>query len=133
MACPYFAPESRLESGPWTHEPRWPLGAAYAGVCHALSGEIFRPPESQQQEYCNCGYARGVCERFPLDAPADAVRFSVTGEQTLFYILERDHAPVEFGRWDISGMKPGDVHRNPILMMQAEAFLAAYRMRTSPR
>ena len=128
MACPYFLPQAELETGPWTHEPRWPLGAAFAGVCRARPDEFHQPPESHQEELCNCGYARGVCDRFPQDAPADAVRFSVTADEPgpfrIVYILEKDHAPVEFDTLEFSPAKTLLTPvANQILARQADAFL----------
>lgn len=104
MPCPFFEPCVVLETGPWTHRPRLPLGEAYSGICRAgRSGEAASgeaPSEDRQRELCNHGYARGVCERFPVSCAADAVRFSVTSEQPLrlIYILEKDYAPLEAWR-----------------------------------
>lgn len=95
MACPFFMPIERLDDGPWIHAPRLPLGGSYRGTCHARPGEVIEPPDSHR-DLCNCGYARGRCDRFPEDSVADAVRFSMTGNQ-LTYVLERDCAPVEHG------------------------------------
>jgi hypothetical protein len=104
VACPYFLPQVPLETGPWVHAPRWPLGAAYAGVCQACPGELFEPLAERQETLCNRGYARGICERFPPSAPFDAVRFSVldTAAESLrfVWILERDHAPAQFGAFE---------------------------------
>ena len=132
MACPFFLPEGTLETGPWTHAPRLPLGAAYAGTCQARPGENFQPPEAHQQEWCNRGYARGVCERFPEASPADAVRFSITAEEPLrlrlVYVLEKDHAPAEFGTLEFSVVEnalvapPADSR----LTRQAEAFVRSH-------
>ena len=106
MPCPFFLPEGKLETGPWTHAPRLPLGTAYKGTCQACAGESFQPPEAHVEEWCNRGYARGLCERFPEASPADAVRFSITAEEPsrlrLVYVFERDHAPAEFGALEFS-------------------------------
>ena len=96
MACPFFEPRRKLDPGPWTHVPRLPLGAPFAGLCRAHAGEAQEPAEEHQRDLCNCGYARGRCAEFPPDATADAVRFSMSGA-ALIYILERDHAPVQHG------------------------------------
>lgn len=116
-----------METGPWVHAPRLPLGAAYFGSCHAHPGEVFSPPAAQQEEQCNCGYARGVCERFPPDAPADAVRFSLSRDSNIIYILEKDHSPVEFGTLGLS-----ELHSNPIVATQARMFVANHRALPSP-
>jgi hypothetical protein len=96
MACPYFRPSRRLDSGRWDPPPRLPLGDAWAGTCAA--GGTWHPPEPFQREICNCGYARGRCDHFPETEAADAVRFSIRpASERLIYILERDHAPIEHG------------------------------------
>jgi hypothetical protein len=68
------------------------LGQAWAGVCHAHS---FTPTEDEQRHWCNRGYARSECPRFPNEAP-DAVRFAWNAQRELLCILEKDHLPVEF-------------------------------------
>src|SRR5882672_8348520 len=100
MACPFFKPLRRLDSGGWAPAPRLPLGDAWGGECTA-SGS-YEPPEAVQRDVCNCGYALRRCDHFPGDDAADAVRFSmIAGEGAaddhLIYILEKDHAPVEHG------------------------------------
>ena len=104
MACPFFLPLRRLGSEGWNPAPRLPLGDAYGGSCQAPASGPFEPPEEIQRDLCNCGYARGRCSHFPDNGAADAVRFSVTGDQdgrvTLVYILEKDHAPMEHGSID---------------------------------
>src|SRR5258708_37112517 len=88
-----------LDPGAWTHMPRLPLGDPYHGVCHARPGELYEPPESEQREWCNCGYARFGCDRFPKEGSADATRFSIVRESqdrvSLVYILEKNCAPAE--------------------------------------
>jgi hypothetical protein len=99
MACPYFKPSRRLDSGGWDPAPRLPLGDAWSGECTV--GVAWEPPEAIQREVCNCGYARGRCGHFPVDEKADAVRFSlqfsIDAGERLIYILEKDHAPIEHG------------------------------------
>jgi hypothetical protein len=120
------------------HAPRWPLGAAYAGVCQACPEDLFEPPPERQETLCNRGYARGICECFPLSAPFDAVRFSAsdaTAESSRFvWIMERDHAPAQFGTFEydatlkrpIASGLPGGVDR------QAELFVLSYLEALSP-
>jgi hypothetical protein len=99
VACPFFEPVQPLGREQWLHAPRFPLGECYRGRCRATS-ERFEPPESAQDELCNCGYARGRCDRFPAES-ADAVRFSVAYEDDqhirIIYIFERRHAPETYG------------------------------------
>ena len=132
MACPFFLPVRRLGSGGWNPAPRLPLGDAFGGSCHARASSPFEPPEEIQRDLCNCGYARGRCSHFPDNGAADAVRFSVTGDQdgrvTLVYILEKDHAPIEHGPVD-----PARDAREP-LASQARAFVESYlRQRAADR
>ena len=119
----------RLDREVWQHAPRLPLGDAYHGLCHA-GAEPFEPPDASQDELCNCGYARGRCDRFPAES-ADAVRFSVVSDDAervrLVYILEKNHAPTEHGvieyfRLDsrIDGITGG------ILLLQSRAFIESY-------
>jgi hypothetical protein len=120
--------------------PRLPLGDAYAGVCRANPAEPRQPSESCQAEFCNRGYARGVCECFPSNATCDAVRFSITGDEAgvirLVYVLERDHAPVglgvlEYGRAsdDLRSPPSSGDERRELLAGQARAFLRSYLRR----
>lgn len=124
MACPFFLPVRRLGSSGWNPAPRLPLGDAYGGSCHARASSPFEPPEEIQRDLCNCGYARGRCSHFPDNGAADAVRFSVTGDQdgrvTLIYILEKDHAPMEHGLMDDATGAPEP------LASQARAFVESY-------
>jgi hypothetical protein len=117
------------------------LGDSFAGACHAQPADIVEPPEAQQLELCNCGYARGRCDRFPGNSAADAVRFSVTDDSPtrllVVYVVEKDHAPAEFGTLEyvvadarleelrnIVGSRISDV-----LAQQAGAFLESYLRR----
>ena len=120
MACPFFEPTEVIDTGPWLHRPRLPLGETYAGVCHACVTEKKDPAEL---DLCNHGYARAECQHFPADRKADAVRFSITQEEPLrlVYILEKDHAPLEYGVIEAAREAPG-----PVLAAQARAFLASY-------
>ena len=132
MACPFFLPVRRLGSGGWNPAPSLPLGDAYGGSCQAPASGPFEPPEGVQRELCNCGYARRRCPHFPDNGAADAVRFSVTGDQdgrvTLVYILEKDHAPMEHGSID-----DATAAREP-LASQARAFVESYlRQRAAGR
>ena len=132
MACPFFAPSHRLEFTGWARPPRFPLGDAFRGACHALPSVVFEPPEAHQREVCNCGYARGRCDRFPHGSAGDAVRFSVTGQTSsrlsMIYVVEKDHAPAEHGTLEfaladlsLAGPPIGDV-----LAQQARAFVESY-------
>jgi hypothetical protein len=116
----------------WIHAPRLPLGDAYRGVCHSQPDAPWEPPESDQRDLCNCGYARGRCDRLPTGAP-DALRFSVTGDTggrlQILWVIEKDHSPVEFGALEYA---EGTLSRaTPLLTAQATAFVRSYLNRAS--
>jgi len=129
VACPFFMPEAVIAQDDWLHAPRLPLGGLYGGVCCA-GGEPFDPPESSRNEICNCGYARGRCDRFPAEA-ADAVRFSAVSDAPgllkLVYILEKDYAPAEFGMLEYSLAEARFLSEPAsLLAAQAKAFAQSY-------
>ena len=140
MACPFFVPSRRLEITGWVRPPRYPLGDPFGGTCHARPAEVIEPPEApHQRDLCNCGYARGRCDRFPGDSDADAVRFSVTDDTpnrlSMVYVVEKDHAPVQFGTleyaWvnDVDDARLHGPHISEVLIQQARAFLESYLSR----
>lgn len=119
MACPYFEPLEPAGEDRWLQAPRMPLGGVYRGRCAAPGpgGEI---PEETLEEACNCGYARGRCERFPAGEPVDAIRLTMVKSAAhvrLVWIEEADHRPVRHGDWT-----PGC--GSAALDAQARAFLA---------
>src|SRR4051812_28179921 len=126
-------PAGPMDPGPWAPAPRLPLWDPHHGACHARPAEIFEPPEISQRDLCNCGYVRGQCAHFPEDSPADAVRFSITGDDAgvvrLVYILEKDHSPAEYGRLEFSADEQRFLGhpKNELLAAQALAFVASYR------
>ena len=128
-----------LDQGPWENPPRLPLGDPYYGNCVALPADLFAAPEAVQRALCNCGYVRGSCVRFPGDAVADAVRFSVQagakGRVRMIYVLEKDHVPVEHGEmeYDASSKELTGRHASVPVEAQARAFAESYlRRRESP-
>jgi hypothetical protein len=135
VACPFFVPSRRLEIAGWIRPPRLPLGDPFGGACHAQPADIVEPPESRQRELCNCGYARGRCDRFPGTSPADAVRFSVTGDTlarlSMVYVVEKDHAPAEHGvlEYVVGDARLEGPPVSDVLMHQARAFLESYLSR----
>jgi len=135
VACPFFVPSRRLEIAGWVRPPRFPLGDPFGGACHARPADVVEPPEARQRELCNCGYARGRCDRFPGDSAADAVRFSVTDETPtkvlLVYVIEKDHAPAGHGALEylIEDARLDGPPISDILQQQARAFLESYLSR----
>jgi len=132
MACPYFRPTSPLSLSAWPGKLRPPLGAPYAGECCARDGEAHRPPREVLLEACNLGYAGGSCPRFPADAAAEAVRFSLRSDDgeviELAYARERDHRPERCGglRYDLRRKRWSGLGRDELLARQAEAYLHSY-------
>ena len=94
MACPYFVPREKSVHPSRPAPARSPLGGLYSGTCDADPFHI--PGADELYHFCNVGYARGLCPQFPIDAEADAVRFTLHRERLLF-VLEKDHAPVRHG------------------------------------
>jgi hypothetical protein len=126
MACPYFYPLRRKDSG----RAMLPLGDGWEGECRA--GAPAAPDPAQASGPCSFGYARGRCARFP-DAPgADAVRFSVgshrDGLVRIRYALERDHLPFEHGTLDFSLAASAflEPHPRETVARQARAYLESY-------
>jgi len=111
------------------------LGDPFGGACHAHPTEIIEPSEAQQREVCNCGYARGRCDRFPGGGAADAVRFSVTEDSPtrllVVYVVEKDHAPAAFGTLEylVPDFHLGGAPISNVLQQQARAFLESYLIR----
>lgn len=93
MACPYFYPLAPLPDG--IRVARSPLGRLYRGECHASASSVC--PTGEVAELCNFGYARGRCERFPDQAPADCVRLSIQPSGRVIYVLEHRYTPIEHG------------------------------------
>jgi hypothetical protein len=135
VACPFFVPSRRLEIAGWVRPPRFPLGDLFFGACHAHATEVIEPPESRQRELCNCGYARGRCDRFPGDGAADAVRFSVTDDTPnrliVVYVVEKDHAPAEYGtlEYSVGDSRLDGPVISDVLAQQARAFLDSFLRR----
>ena len=132
VACPFFMPLRRLEHVGWVRPPRLPLGDPWGGTCHARTDDIVEPPDLQQRELCNCGYARTRCERFPGGEAADAVRFSITSDSggviRMVYIVEKDHAPASHGVLEFP--QSGEIMGvSDLLAQQARAFLESYLSR----
>ena len=135
MACPYFYPTERFGQNVWPHPARLPLGDGYAGICGVNPAADFRPDENRLREYCNLGYARGVCDRFPNAACADAVRFTVSGDQDgiiiIYYALEKDHRPCGHGPLEYDKARRAFVAPpvDRMLHRQAEAYVESYLRR----
>lgn len=132
MACPYFYPVSRFDSGMWAIPPRMPLGDPYTGECRAAEGASFQPDEMQMRQVCNLGYARQRCGHFPETAAADAVRFHISEDRgeliRIQYVMERDCWPGEHGTLERPATPPASAGES-ILERQAAAFVESYLRR----
>ena len=113
-----------------------PLGALWAGVCHAGPAELGPPEEASVRRLCQLGYARDSCSRFPAnDAGADAVRFTISRDDGeivhLHYVLERDHHPYAHGSLEYQRGLARLVlaPQNEIVRRQAEAYVTSYLRR----
>lgn len=80
---------------------RLPLIDEYDGVCRANCEPVTAPSELRFS-YCNHGYSRGGCDRFPSHEELCCLRYDVVGrsETTLSVICieERNYAPVRWHR-----------------------------------
>ncbi len=135
MACPYFYPQERFDEKTWMKHPRLPLGDPYTGVCCVDPMREWRPDMATVRDLCNQGYARQRCTRFPKDAGPDARRFSVITDDEnvlkIFYVSERDHAPLDHGDLEFSTSTEQIVSGpdNAMLKQQAVAYVRSYLRR----
>ncbi len=111
----------------WSVTPRLPLGGPHQGECRAQA-DSFAPDEPTLRQFCNLGYGRGHCERFPSHGEADAVRFHVTLHRTatlrVQYVFEKACWPVRHGVLELSGTV--EPPQEAILERQAMAFAQSY-------
>jgi hypothetical protein len=115
-----------------------PLGGAWSGICRAIPGDAWRPEAADVERRCNLGYARGACSRFPDDGGPDAIRFTVSRDESavlrLYYVAERDHHP--FAHGPIEYLRAAAAIAPPhagseTLDAQARAYAASYLRRKS--
>jgi len=137
VACPFFMPMEKLESGAWLHASRLPLGCGWSGRCTAPGHEGVTPSQEELQEFCNLGYAEG-CTRLPRERVWDSVRFAArtvleeSGGDVqhihVRYVCERGHCPVEHGvlEFDFLSGRWGKPHRDERVQRMAKCFLQSY-------
>jgi hypothetical protein len=108
MACPYFEAVRPRTQTDHSRSAMLPLGDMWDGACRAAGGQPWQPDDSTLLNFCNMGYARGCCNRFPSGDGADAARFTIAGDDEerirLYYVLERDHHPFAHGPMEFSRM-----------------------------
>jgi hypothetical protein len=153
VACPFFMPIQKLETGAWPHTARLPLGCGWSGHCTAPGHEGEVPTQGALEEFCNLGYAR-KCSCLPQQRVWDAVRFAVAAQQDqrgrgdgseirtaqsrviqLRYVCEREHRPVEHGRLKFDIGAAGWLDRHPDIRVQkmAECFLESWLNKRTPQ
>jgi hypothetical protein len=137
MACPYFDAVSPRSQTDRSRSAMLPLGDAWDGVCRAAPDSPSTPDETTLVSYCNMGYARGCCARFPAGDGPDAARFTISagGAATLhvYYVLERDHHPWAHGQLEFSreGAALADQPVSAATLGLARAYLESYLRRIS--
>lgn len=137
MACPFFMPIEKVESGGWIHPSRLPLGAGWSGRCCAPGHENVEPSDEEVREFCNLGYATN-CTRLPQERQSDSVRFSVAHDRSsqiaLWFTLERAHKPAGHGKleYDLSLEKWISTNSDPRIQKMAECYLQSYLLRRIP-
>lgn len=138
MACPFFFPVEPFRDGVWLKPPRLPLGDPCRGECLADPNETAIPALEDLRQYCNLGYARGRCSRFPMAAEADAVRFSIVhdrdGAISLLFILERDYGPLRHEPlvYEIATRSFTSMPFPSCIAAQANRFVESYLKRRVP-
>jgi len=137
MSCPYFEPVEPLPYAAASRRAMLPLGDAWAGTCRAVPDQPTHPDDSLLDPFCNLGYARGHCARFPADCGPDAVRFTLVSDDRaslrLYYVLERDHRPFAHGPLEFS-VAQGDLitpAEGGLTSRQARAYAVSYLRRRS--
>ena len=146
LACPYFMPVAKLESGNWPHPARLPLGCGWSGHCTAPGHEGHTPPQEIVESFCNLGYA-SRCSWAPVERAWDSVRFAVFApaavgdasagalarELRLVYVCERDHRPMAHGQllFDLSNSAWLIRHDDTRIQKMAECFLESYLRKKS--
>ncbi len=132
VACPFFYPTEPLDALLWRAPAHLPLGDACCGECRAAEPADVASLD-ELTRWCNLGYARGECPRFPADpAQPDAARYVVThdgeGVVTIAFALERDHRPAGHGVLQYrDGTISGDC--DEVVRRQALVYARAYLRR----
>jgi hypothetical protein len=133
LACPFFMPMSKLESGSWPHPSRLPLGAGWTGQCFAPGNEGIEP-SPDELHHCNLGYASS-CSRLPKERTVDALRFSITrdrGDQlSICFVCEIAHRPAQHGilDYDLASEKWINAHPDARIHKMADCYLQSYLLR----
>lgn len=136
MSCPYFEP---LEPRSRAADPRLstlPLGDSWTGMCRADPLSPSAPEPTAVHTFCNFGYARQSCNRFPASDGPDAVRFSISRDNgtsiEVRWAIERDHHPFAVGTLAFERANGAFASEPPFpaLLKQAFAYVSSYLRRT---
>jgi hypothetical protein len=129
MSCPHFYPTESARGS-----ALFPLGDSWTGQCHANRAEPVCPDNALA---CNLGYARGQCARFPDEASADAVRFTISHHDAdgllVYYVMEGNHLPVAHGPLTYAFAGGFAPMTNKLLERQAAAYVESYLRRKRER
>ena len=137
MACPFFMPIEKLETGAWPHASRLPLAGGWSGHCTAPGHDGEIPALLVLEKSCNLGYSAD-CDWLPRDRRFDAVRFAVSARRKepstigrtlrVKYVCERGNRPVEHGMldFDIITSTWTQPHGDARIQKMAECFLSTY-------
>jgi hypothetical protein len=133
MCCPYFHPLEPQARGAGPEAAALPLGDRWSGVCRAAP-DAWEPDDATLR-FCNLGYARSGCARFPQADGPDAVRFTMRGDDGLrlriYYVVERDHHPWAHGALEYSPAdgRLAEAPAGDNLRHQAESYARSYLRR----
>ena len=96
MPCPYFQPQ-RVATAARHASARLPLFEEYDGLCHATGTPLAAPADLRFQ-YCNHGYSRGACDRFPGAEVRSGIRYDVVRRTPvaleILCVEEQNYAPL---------------------------------------
>ncbi|MGI9073230.1 MAG: hypothetical protein ACR2JB_18395 [Bryobacteraceae bacterium] len=135
MPCPYFEPHN-IAAQQQNGNARLPLIDEYDGLCRAASEPIEAPVELRFR-YCNHGYSKGSCERFPSSEVRSSLRYHVVGrtESALEFICieEQNYAPLAWHRvqYFFAGERLQPELADACIQAQAIAFCQSYLKRFS--
>ena len=137
MSCPCFEPIEPRPYAAGSRRAMLPLGDAWTGICRAVPNQPFQPDDSLLDLFCNLGYARGHCARFPAGHGPDAARFTIVSDDgavlRLYYVLECDHRPFAHGplEFSVAQNELTTPAEGALTAGQARAYAASYLRQTS--
>ena len=133
MPCPYFEPQTIVRDAQHPRA-RLPLLDEYDGLCRAQAIPLHAPTELRFA-YCNQGYSRGYCGRFPADDGRSGLRYTITSRNAatleILWIEEQEFVPL---RWHSVRYLPASSQFDPepsneCMRAQLLAFCRSYLRR----